>query len=165
VARSGSFLIARTAQHREFLRRELAQSRRWGADVREASGAQVASQLSYYQAASEEFALWCPEDVYIHEPASLVRAYQNACQLNGTMVLEKEPVVGIRITNGCVAGVETSGRSIAAPVVVDAAGGWVRQVAALALVSIPLWRPDPPAEVASDPGQFWGGLVGVARKN
>jgi glycine/D-amino acid oxidase-like deaminating enzyme len=31
VARSGSFLIARTAQHREFLRRELAQSRGGGA--------------------------------------------------------------------------------------------------------------------------------------
>ena len=42
VARSGSFLIARTAQHREFLRRELAQSRRWGADVREATPAQLA---------------------------------------------------------------------------------------------------------------------------
>jgi hypothetical protein len=36
VARSGSFLIARTAQHREFLVRELAQSRSWGADIREA---------------------------------------------------------------------------------------------------------------------------------
>ena len=33
------------------------------------------------------------------------------------------------------------------------------------LVSIPLWRPDPPADASSDPSQFWGGLVGVARKN
>src|SRR5579862_6838770 len=49
VARSGSFLIARTAQHREYLRRELVQSRRWGADVREATPAQVAA-LSYYRA-------------------------------------------------------------------------------------------------------------------
>jgi hypothetical protein len=31
VARPGSFLIARTAGHRELLRRELAQSRGWGA--------------------------------------------------------------------------------------------------------------------------------------
>ena len=36
VARSGSFLIARTTQHREYLAQELTQSRRWGADVREA---------------------------------------------------------------------------------------------------------------------------------
>jgi SAM-dependent methyltransferase len=30
------------------------------------------------------------------------------------------------------------------------------------VVDIPLWRPD--AAVTSDPGKFWGGLVGVARK-
>src|SRR5439155_7426573 len=46
VARPGSFLIARTAGHRELLRRELAQSVRWGADVREASRAQLAGARS-----------------------------------------------------------------------------------------------------------------------
>ena len=49
VAGPGSFLIARTARHRQFLRRELAQSRRWGADVREATRAQLAWR-GYYQA-------------------------------------------------------------------------------------------------------------------
>jgi glycine/D-amino acid oxidase-like deaminating enzyme len=75
VTRSGSFLIARTAQHREFLRRELAQSRRWGADVREAS-----AQLSYYHPKGDQFALWCPEDVYIEEPASFIQACLAACR-------------------------------------------------------------------------------------
>jgi len=138
VACSGSFLIARTAQHREFLRRELAQSLRWGVNVREAGRAQLADRLSYYRAAGEPFALWCPEDVYIDEPASLVRAYLDACQLHGTVVLENEPVTGISVTDGRVAGVETVRRSIAAPVVVDAAGGWVRQVAALAGAWVPV---------------------------
>jgi len=69
VACSGSFLVARTAQHREFLCRELAQSRRWGADVREATRAQLSDSLSYYQAAGGDFAVWCPEDVHIEEPA------------------------------------------------------------------------------------------------
>jgi glycine/D-amino acid oxidase-like deaminating enzyme len=138
VARSGSFLIARTAQHREFLRWELAQSLGWGADVREASQAQLAARLSHYWAAGEEFALWCPEDVYVDEPARLVRAYLDACKLHGTVVLENEPVIGFSITDGCVAGVETAGRSIAAPVVVDAAGGWMRQVAELAGARVPV---------------------------
>jgi glycine/D-amino acid oxidase-like deaminating enzyme len=48
------------------------------------------------------------------------------------VLLENEPVVGITRTYGRVTAVETPGRSIAAPVVVDAAGGWVRQVAELA---------------------------------
>ena len=132
VARPGSFLIARTAEHRQYLRRELAQSRSWGVDVREASPGRLADDLSYYLAGGEEFALWCPEDAYIEEPASLVQAYLDACRLHGGVLLENEPVVGIARTYGRVTGVETAERSIAAPVVVDAAGGWVRQVAELA---------------------------------
>jgi glycine/D-amino acid oxidase-like deaminating enzyme len=132
VARPGSFLIARTAQHRDYLRRELAQSVRWGADVREAGREQLAGGLGYYRARGGEFALWCPEDVYIEEPASLVRAYLDACRRHGAVVLENEPAVGISVTDGRAVGVETAGRSIAARTVVDAAGGWVRQVAELA---------------------------------
>ena len=137
VARSGSFLIARTAQHREFLRRELAQSVGWGADVREARPVHL-PPVCFYRAAGDEFALWCGEDVYIEEPASLVRAYLDACRLLGTVVLENEPVVGISAKDGRVAGVETDHRSIAAPAVVDAAGGWVRQVAGLAGARVPV---------------------------
>jgi len=134
VARSGSFLIARTGQHREYLCRELAQSRSWGADVREAPR----TELSYYQPAGEDFALWCPEDVYIEEPASLIQACLAACRRHGATVAENEPVIGIPVTAGRAAGVETASRSIAAPVVVDAAGGWVRQVAGLAGARVPV---------------------------
>jgi len=134
VARSGSFLIARTAQHREFLRRERAQSTRWGADVREAPPA----QLSYYRPAGEDFTLWCPEDVYISEPVSLIQACLAACQRHGAVVAENEPVTGISVTAGRVTGVETAQRTITAPVVVDAAGAWVRPVAELAKASVPV---------------------------
>ena len=51
---------------------------------------------------------------------------------------ENEPVIGIPVTAGRAAGVETASRSIAAPVVVDAAGGWVRQVAGLAGARVPV---------------------------
>jgi glycine/D-amino acid oxidase-like deaminating enzyme len=135
VARSGSFLIARTDQHRDFLRRELAQSRRWGADVREAT---TPAQLSYYHPKGDEFALWCPEDIYVEEPASLIQACLAACQRHGAAVTENEPVTGIPITAGEVAGVETRHRSITAPVVVDAAGAWVRHVAELAGARVPV---------------------------
>jgi glycine/D-amino acid oxidase-like deaminating enzyme len=135
VARSGSFLIARTDQHRDFLRRELAQSRRCGANVREAT---TPAQLSYYHPKGDEFALWCPEDIYVEEPASLIQACLAACQRHGAAVTENEPVTGIPITAGKVAGVETRHRSITAPVVVDAAGAWVRHVAELAGARVPV---------------------------
>jgi glycine/D-amino acid oxidase-like deaminating enzyme len=132
VHRPGSFLIARTDQHRDFLRRELDQSRGWGVNVREATPAELAEHLGYYHPVGDYFAVSCPEDVYIEEPASLIEAYLAACHRHGATVLENEPVIGIPVTAGRVTGVETERRSITAPVVVDAAGGWVRQVADLA---------------------------------
>jgi glycine/D-amino acid oxidase-like deaminating enzyme len=138
VTGPGSFLIARTAQHRELLQRELAQSRRWGVDVQEAVPPAGPAQLSYYHPAGEDFALWCPEDVYIDEPTSLIQACLTACQRHGAVVAEKEPVIGIAVTNGRVTGVETEHRSITAPVVVDAAGAWVRHVAELAGARVPV---------------------------
>jgi glycine/D-amino acid oxidase-like deaminating enzyme len=132
VARPGSLLIARTAQHREFLQRELAQSRGWGADVREATQAQLAGGLSYYRTVGEAMGVWCPEDVYIEEPASLIQALLAACRRHGAVVAEHEAVTGIPVTAGRVTGVETERRPITAPVVVDAAGGWARHVAGLA---------------------------------
>jgi glycine/D-amino acid oxidase-like deaminating enzyme len=141
VARSGSFLVARTEQHRAFVLTEAAQSSAWGVDVREASPAELADRVSYYRGEGGkggkggeggELAVWCPEDVYIEEPMSLVRAYLAAGRRCGVEVLESEPVTGIPFSGGRVAGVETAARSIAADVVVDAAGAWVRQVAELA---------------------------------
>ena len=134
VARCGSFLIARTGPHREFLCRERDQSRRWGADIREAT----VPKLSYYHPVGNDFALWCPEDVYIEEPASLIQAFLAACRRHGAVVTENEPVIGIPVTAGRVAGVETQYRSITAPVVVDAAGAWVRRVAELAGAQLPV---------------------------
>jgi glycine/D-amino acid oxidase-like deaminating enzyme len=138
VAAPGSFLIARTGEHREYLRRELAQSRRWGADVREAEPGQLAAALSFYRPNESDFALWCPEDVYIEEPTALVAACVAACRRRGAIVAENEPVTGVIVTGGRVSGAETARRTITAPVVVDAAGGWVRQVGALAGARVPV---------------------------
>jgi glycine/D-amino acid oxidase-like deaminating enzyme len=138
VARSGSLLIARTAQHQGFIRAEAAQSSGWGVQLREATAADLARRESYYRGSGDELAIWCPEDVYIEEPMSLVRAYLAACLLHGAEVLESEPAVGVLVSGGRVTGVETAARQIAAGTVVDAAGAWVRQVAALAGGHVPV---------------------------
>jgi glycine/D-amino acid oxidase-like deaminating enzyme len=137
VTRSGSFLIARTDQHKAYLQTEARQSAAWGVDVREAQPGELASRLSYYRSArhnraGEDLALWCPEDIYVEEPISLIRAYLAAGRLHGLELLESEAVTAVTVSAGRVAGVETTARSIAAPVVVDAAGAWTRQVAELA---------------------------------
>jgi glycine/D-amino acid oxidase-like deaminating enzyme len=132
VVRSGSFLVARTSAHKDYLRREARQSRSWDADVRDAVPAELRARLSYYHGDDDTVALWCPEDVYISEPTALVRAYLSACQLHGVVLLESEAVTDITLSAGRVAGVETTNRTIATPTVVDAAGAWTRQLAELA---------------------------------
>jgi glycine/D-amino acid oxidase-like deaminating enzyme len=76
--------------------------------------------------------------VYIEEPTALVAASVAACRRHGAEVAENEPVTGILVDRGRVSGVETERRTITAPVVVDAAGGWVRPVGALAGVRVPV---------------------------
>jgi len=132
VRRSGSFIIARTGEHQALLVREARQSRGWGADVRDAGPAELREQLSCYQPGGGELALWCPEDVYIEEPMSLIGAYAAAGRRLGVELIENEAVVAVTMSGGRVAGVETTGRSLAARAVVDAAGAWTRQVAGLA---------------------------------
>lgn len=132
VARSGSFLIARTDAHKSFLQTEASQSAAWGASLREASAGEVARRVSHYRGSGDELAFWCPEDIYIAEPTGLIQAYAAAGQLHGVQILEAESVIAITVAGTHVAGVETTRRSIAAPAVVDAAGAWTRQVAELA---------------------------------
>src|SRR5215467_8451507 len=77
----------------------------WAGVPLEAAPALVAERVSFYRAAGEEFALWCPEDVYIAEPTALIEAYLAACRLRGVVVAEHEPVTGIPVTGGRVTGV------------------------------------------------------------
>ena len=132
VTRSGSYLIARTDAHKAYLDTEARQSAAWGVDVRRADPDDMAGRLSYFGGAGDELALWCPEDIYIDEPFSLVTAYAEASRLHGVELLEHEAVTGIITAGGAVAGVETTRRSVTAAAVVDAAGAWTRQVAELA---------------------------------
>jgi glycine/D-amino acid oxidase-like deaminating enzyme len=136
VTRSGSFLVARTDAHRAYLRTEARQSAGWGVDVTEADPGALGRAVPYYQGDGTELALWCPEDCYIEEPMSLVRALASACREHGVELAEGEPAAEIGVAGGGagsrVAEVRTSGRTIPAAVVVDAAGAWTRQVAQLA---------------------------------
>jgi glycine/D-amino acid oxidase-like deaminating enzyme len=138
VQQSGSFLVARTAEHQAFLQAELSQSRQWGVDVREADPAELAERAPYYRPSGRELAVWCPEDVYIEEPDSLIQAYLSACRLHGVQILESEPATAVLTSGSRVSGLETTRRRIAAATVVDAAGAWARQVGALARAWIPV---------------------------
>ncbi len=131
VVRSGSVLVARRPAHQAMLAAELATSRGWGVPLTEVASSELADRASYLVPTGRETAVWCPEDVYVDEPVSLVRAYGEACRLAGVEVLEDEAVLEVTVgSGGAVDGVVTSARRLLAGTVVDAAGAWVRDVLA-----------------------------------
>ena len=138
VVRSGSLAIARTPEHAGLLRREVAASRGWGVAVDDLDGPHLAGRSLLYRPTGVEAAWWCPEDVYIEEPMSLVDAYVASLRLHGGQVREGETVVGIDVAAGAVVAVETDRGRITTGTVVDAAGAWTRPVAALAGAWLPL---------------------------
>jgi glycine/D-amino acid oxidase-like deaminating enzyme len=129
VQKSGSLLIARTGEHKAILSGEAGRSRTWGVTVTETS---PQDHAGYYHPTGKELAYWCPQDLYIEEPASMIEAYLAACRLHHVQVMENEPAVAICTRAGQVTGVETAHDTIATSIVVDAAGAWVRQVAEMA---------------------------------
>ncbi len=80
---------------------------------------------------------WNPQDGLV-DPNSVVSGYVSAAQRKGAKVLTAAEVTGIRLDRGRVIGVDTSQGTIATPTVVNAAGPWAGQVAALAGVDIPI---------------------------
>ncbi|MBM3679089.1 MAG: FAD-dependent oxidoreductase [Actinobacteria bacterium] len=68
----------------------------------------------------------------------VVWAYAEGAMRAGVHVHQRTPVTGLRLTGGKVTGVETPQGTIAAGLVVSAAGGQVSQIAAMAGVRLPI---------------------------
>jgi glycine/D-amino acid oxidase-like deaminating enzyme len=138
VRASGSLAVARTPEHGAFLQAEIEASRGWGARILDLEAADVPARTSLYRPGGSERTWWCPEDVYIEEPMSMIDAYVAACRQHGAQLREREEVIGVELRDGAIAAVQTTAERIEAPVLVDAAGAWTRRVAALAGAWLPI---------------------------
>jgi len=90
-----------------------------------------------------EAAAYEPESGYA-DPAATAAGFLRAARDLGARLVQGAEVTGIPVAGGAVTGVETTRGSFAAPVVVNAAGGWAARVAALVGLEIPVtvWRHD-----------------------
>ncbi len=136
--KSGSILAARTAAHANLVDDEAAASLDWGIALEKLDGAGVRRLAPYLSGQGIRTAYYCPDDIYIEEPSSLLQAYMTALGHLGSHVIGNTPVTGISVDNSEITSVSTPRGSIAAPVVIDAAGAWARGVAALSGVDVPL---------------------------
>ena len=72
------------------------------------------------------------------DPALAAASYAEAAQQLGVDVMRKTTVTGLRVENEKIAGVTTSAGDISSPVVINVAGVWGGQIAAMAGANIPI---------------------------
>jgi 4-methylaminobutanoate oxidase (formaldehyde-forming) len=133
----GSLKIARRPEHAEQLREEVARARRLGLEVDFVSPQEACRLNPFLRPEGIRAVTYARRDVYL-EPGQIPRGYVRAAVRLGATLLANTGVTGIAIDGGAVQGVVTDRGEIQAPVVVDAAGAWTRQVAAGVGLRIPL---------------------------
>ncbi len=133
----GSLKVARLAEHEAQLEKELAIGKRLGLDVDLISNEAATRLMPYLRTEGVRAVMHMRRDVYL-EPVQLPLGYARACSRLGGTLMPNTEVLEIVTGGGRVEGVRTSRGEIKAPVVVDAAGAWLRKVAALGGAAVKL---------------------------
>jgi len=134
---SGSLKIARRPEDAAVLEGDLARGRRLGLDVECLSPREAHRLNPFLEADGVVAVLRVGDDMYFN-PAQVAVGFARGAQAGGATLLPHTSVIRVLIEGDEVTGVETDQGSIRAPVVVDAAGAWSRQVAEASGVRIPL---------------------------
>ncbi len=124
------FLLSSEASERQFAA-SVALQRSLGLDVDWLTGGEAAAMTPGLDATGVRAATFCAKDG-IADPNGVTMGFAKAAQAAGLTVLRDTEVTGIDVARGRVAGVRTSGGDIATRAVVNAAGPWAAQVAAMA---------------------------------
>jgi 4-methylaminobutanoate oxidase (formaldehyde-forming) len=134
---SGSLKVARRPADALVIQEDMLRGRRHGLDVEELS-LDAAHRLNpFLQTTGVAAVIRIGDDMYFN-PAQLAIGFARAAQENGAVLLPNTAVTRVLIDDGEVAGVDTTCGRIRAPVVVDAAGAWTRQVAEASGIRVPL---------------------------
>jgi glycine/D-amino acid oxidase-like deaminating enzyme len=136
---SGSVKMARDAAGVAQVEWEIREGQQLGLDIRPITPEELAERAPWARTEGVQ-AMWItPSDLFL-EPRQVPQVYTAAARARGVTVLPETPVTGLERGNGSgrVTGVTTSKGSISAPIVVDAAGAWTRQVAEESGIRIPV---------------------------
>lgn len=125
----GSLKIARRPEHAAQLENEVERGRRLGLDVAMIRPEQARALMPYLVTDGVLAVMHMRSDVYL-EPIQIPAGYAKASARLGATVLPNTQAREILTQGGRVAGVTTAKGEIHAPTVVDAAGAWLRAVAA-----------------------------------
>ena len=134
---SGSLKVARREQDAEVIESDIARGHRLGLDVERISP-QEAHRLNPFLEPKGVFAVMRVGDDMYFDPSQVAVGFARGAQARGATLLPHTAVTRVLIKDGAVTGVDTDKGTILAPIVVDAAGAWTRQVAEASGIRIPL---------------------------
>jgi glycine/D-amino acid oxidase-like deaminating enzyme len=126
---SGSLKIARRAEHEAQLHDEVKRGKELGLDVAMISPDAAQRLMPYLVTVGVLAVMHMRTDLYL-EPVQIPIGYARASVRLGATVLANTPVEEILTSGGEVSGVRTPDGEIGGRIVVDAAGAWLRLVAA-----------------------------------
>lgn len=118
-------------------RANVAMQNRLGVPSRILSAEEVRAKVPLLRLDDIIAAAWCHKDG-LADPNGVVQGYAAAARRLGAQIFTGVEATGIRVESGRVAAVETPQGAIATRAVVNAAGPWAGQVAALAGVDLPV---------------------------
>jgi 4-methylaminobutanoate oxidase (formaldehyde-forming) len=134
---SGSLKIARRPQDADVIAADYRRAHRLGLDV-ELISADRATQLNRFVKPTGVYAALRIGDDRYFDPSQIAVGFAKAAAAIGATVLPDVDVLAVTIDDEKVTGVSTSRGKIDAPIVVDAAGAWTRDLAEKSGIRVPL---------------------------
>jgi sarcosine oxidase subunit beta len=125
------------------LRANVADLRRVGVVTEVVDAQRIRDLIPALDVADGELGAWEPGSGYA-DPTATAAGFLRGAMNAGARLIQGAEVTAIPTDGGRVAGVDTTKGAFRAPIVIIAAGGWARRVAALAGVALPIsvWRHD-----------------------
>jgi glycine/D-amino acid oxidase-like deaminating enzyme len=134
---SGSLKIARRAADADVLRADFQRGVAAGLDVTFVPTHDVGRHHPFVRPEGIAAVLRIGNDRYF-DPTQVAKGYANAAAANGAAILPNTRVLNVEIEDQRVIGVRSTSGRLQAPIVVDAAGAWTRELAELSNIKVPL---------------------------
>ena len=134
---SGSLKVARRAEDVGVVDSDIVRGRRHGLDVERISPEEAHRVNPFLEPAGVVAVMRIGDDMYF-DPSQVAIGFARGAEARGATLLPRTAVTRILIERGEVTGVDTDRGPIRAPIVVDAAGAWTRQLAEVSGIPIPL---------------------------
>jgi sarcosine oxidase subunit beta len=127
----------------DLLRANVADQQRIGIRTQVVTPREIHDLAPALDIAPDELGAYEPESGYA-DPAAAAMSFMSAAKADGARLVQGAEVLAIETIGGAVSAVATTKGTFAAPIIVNAAGGWAGRVAALVGMKIPVevWRHD-----------------------